>query len=150
MSDQAELSDDQLGRLPVPVWYRLVALAGLLFEIAGVYAFILQMTVDPRSLPIDQRALAETLPTLTLVAYGMAVTSGLAGAVALLARWPWASAALLLSLIAMAVQFASTLLGTTARGTTPSADLLGPILILLCAYGLWQFAKIARRRGWLD
>ena len=149
MSDKAELSDDQLGRVPVPAWYWAVVAAGLLFEIVGIYAFYLQMTSDPRSLPIDQRALAETLPTLTLVAYGMAVASGLAGAIALLARWPWASAALLLSLIAMAVQFASTLLGTTARGTTPSADLLGPILILLCAYGLWQFAKIAQRREWI-
>ena len=149
MSGQAERSDEQIGRGPVPGWYWLVAGAGLLFEVAGIYAFYLQMTTDPRSLPIDQRALAETLPTLTLVAYGMAVASGLAGAIALLARWPWASAALLLSLIAMAVQFASTLLGTTALGTTPSADLLGPILILLCAYGLWQFSKIAQRRGWI-
>lgn len=149
MSDQAEFSDDQLGRVPVPGWYWLIAGAGLLFELAGVYAFYLQMMTDPRSLPIDQRALAETLPTLTPVAYGMAVASGLAGAIALLARWPWASAALLLSLITMAVQFASTLFGSTARGTTPSADLLGPILLLLCAYALWQFSKIAQRRGWI-
>ena len=148
MTDNGE-HDEQAERVPVPLWYWAVAVAGLLFEIAGIYAFYLQVTTDSHTLPIDQRALAETLPTLTLVAYGMAVASGLAGTVALLARWPWASAALLLSLIAMAAQFASALMGTTARGTTPSADLLGPILLLLCAYGLWQFSKIAQRRGWI-
>ena len=150
MTGDDAIDDLQAEREPVPWWYWLVAAGALLFELVGVYAFYLQLTVDPATLPIDQRALAETLPTLTLVAYGLAVASGLIGAVALIARWPVAGAALLLSLIAMAVQFGSVLLSPTVRGTTPSADLAGPIVLLLAAYALWQFAKIAHRRGWID
>lgn len=151
--DDDPIVDDRTGedaeRAPAPWWYWLVAVGAVLFELVGCYAFYLQLTVDPASLPIDQRALAETLPMLTLVAYGVAVASGLLGAVALLARLPWASAALLLSLVAMAVQFGSLLLSPAARGSTPSDLLAGPIVLLLVAYALWQFAKIARRKGWI-
>lgn len=149
MTADQETYDEAIERAPVPWWYWAIAVAALLFELVGCYAFYLQLTVDPASLPVDQRAMAEQLPMLTLAAYGLAVASGLAGAIGLLLRQPWASAALLLSLVAMAVQFGSALLSPVARGTTPSALLAGPIALLLVAYALWQFSKIAHRRGWI-
>ncbi|MEO5809224.1 MAG: hypothetical protein ABIR51_03990 [Sphingomicrobium sp.] len=133
----------------VPGWYWLVAMAALLFELAGCYALYLQLTTDAAALPVDQRALIEATPMWITGAYALAVVSGLVGAIALLQRRRFAKGALLLSLVAIAVQFGGILLVPALRSSIPSDELLGPIVIFVLAYGFWQFAKIAAKRDWL-
>lgn len=140
--------DDAIKR-DVPGWYWLVAAAGLLFELAGCAAFLLQMTADPAAQPIDQRALVAAMPAWMVAAYGVAVIAGLVGALALLMRRRWAGGALLVSLVAIVVQFGGIALVPAMRGAMSSSQLLGPILIFLVAYGLWRFAVGSARRGWL-
>ena len=143
------MSDGQIGRHGVPGWYWLVALAALLFELAGCYAFYLQVTTDVAGLPVDQRALVEATPIWINAAYGLAVAAGLVGAIGLLQRLRFAKGALLLSLVAIVVQFGGILLVPALRQSIPSDELLGPIVIFVLAYAFWQFAKIAAKRGWL-
>ena len=136
----------------VPGWYWLVAGAALLFEGIGCYAYLLEVMRTPQELaglPLDQRQLALSTPSWITAAYAVAVWSGLLGAIALLMRRRLAVWLLLLSLVAVAVQFGGIFLVPELRSTIPSDQLLGPILIVAIAYGVWQFALIARRRGWL-
>ena len=133
----------------VPGWFWLVAVAALLFEAAGCYALYLQLTTDAAALPVDQRALFEATPMWITGAYALAVAAGLVGAIALLQRRRFAKGALLLSLVAITVQFGGILLVPTLRQSTPSNEYLGPIVIFVLAYAFWQFAKIAAKRGWL-
>ncbi len=139
-------------RLLTPAWYWAVAMAALLFEAVGCYAYTLDVTrtaAEIAALPIDQRALIQARPFWITGAYGVAVWIGLLGAIGLLLRREFAVPALLVSLIAIAIQFGGILLVPDLRNLLSSDDLAGPVVIILLAYGFWQFAKIARGRGWM-
>lgn len=143
------MSDGQIGRHGVPGWYWLVALAALLFELANGALLYSHVTTDPAVLMIDQRALYEATPMWMTGAQALAVAAGLAGAIGLLQRLRFAKGALLLSLVAKVIEFGGIVLVPALRQSTPSDELLGPIVVFVLAYAFWQFAKIAAKRGWL-
>jgi len=132
-----------------PAWYWLVALAALLFEGAGAYLFANSLTLDPATLPLDQRAVFEATPQWMTIAWAIAIGSGLLGAVGLLLRRRFAEPLLLISLIAVAVQFSGIFLVKQLRELTPEDHLIVPVVILMLAYGFWQTSKLARGKGWL-
>jgi hypothetical protein len=135
----------------VPGWYWLVAIAALLFELAGCYFYLVEVRMtaaDIAALPLDQGALLAARPAWYYAAFGTAVWVGLAGAVGLLVRKAWAVPALLVSLIAAIVQFSSILIVPEMRNISSDA-LAMPLVIIAIAYGFLTFARMAKRRGWL-
>lgn len=134
----------------VPVWYWAVAIGALLFEAAGAFLFANSLTLDPATLPLDQRAIFDATPQWMTIAWGVAIGAGLIGAVGLLMRRRFAEPLLLVSVIAVAVQFSGIFLVKQLRELTPEDHLMVPVVILVLAYALWQSAKLARRKGWLD
>jgi uncharacterized membrane protein len=72
----------------------------------------------------------------------------MAGTVGLLLRRTWAVPALLISLIAVIVQFSSVLIVPEMRNVSSDA-LLGPIVVALVCYGIFMLARLAKRSGWL-
>ena len=88
-------------------------------------------------------------PSWYYAAFGIAVWVGLAGAIGLLLRKQWADRLLLASLIAVIIQFSAILIVPEMRLVSSDA-LLGPVIVILIAYGVWQLARLARRRGWLS
>ena len=132
-----------------PAWFWLVAIAALLFEGAGAYLFTNSLTLDPATLPLDQRAVFEATPQWMTIAWAIAIGSGLLGAVGLLLRRRLAEPLLLISLVAVAAQFSGIFLVRQLRELTPEDHLMVPIVILLLAYGFWQTSKLARGKGWL-
>ena len=133
----------------VPAWYWGAAIAALLFELAGALLFANSLTLDPAALPLDQRAVFDATPQWMTIAWATAIAAGLAGAIGLLLRRRLAEPALLISLIAVAVQFSGIFLVKQLRELTPEDHLLVPVIILMLAYAFWQTARLARRRGWL-
>lgn len=134
----------------VPAWYWIAAIAALLFEGAGAYLFANSLMLDPATLPLDQRAIFDATPQWMTIAWGVAIGAGLIGALGLAVRKQFAEPALLVSLIAVAVQFSGIFLVRQLRELTPEEHLVVPVVILLVAYGFWQTAKLSRRRGWLS
>ena len=133
----------------VPAWYWAVAGAALLFEGAGAFLFASSLTLDPATLPLDQRAIYDATPQWMTIAWAVAIGAGLVGAIGLLLRRRFAEPLLLLSVFAVAAQFAGLFLVKQLRELTPEDHLLVPVIILMLAYAFWQAAKIARVRGWL-
>jgi hypothetical protein len=121
----------------------------LLFESAGAFLFANSLTLDPATLPLDQRAVYDATPQWMTIAWAVAITTGLIGAVGLLMRRRFAEPSLLISVIAVAVQFSGIFLVKQLRELTPEDHLLVPVVILVLAYAIWQTAKLARRKGWL-
>ena len=64
----------------------VAAIASVLFMLVACAGYLLTVTVDPASLPIDQRAMVEAQPMWMMAAYAIAVWVGLAGAVMLVLR----------------------------------------------------------------
>lgn len=141
--------DEVIGSPLAPRWFTAAAIAGLLFELAGCGMFAMQMSVDPAALPLDQRAMWDAAPTWMIAAYGVAVATGLVGAILLLIRRRLAEPLLLVSLIAIAVQFSALLVVPQLRNLTTSDDLFLPFIIIVVSYAIWHFARRARLNGWL-
>ena len=133
-----------------PAWYWATAVAALLFEAAGAFLFANSLTLDPATLPLDQRAVYEATPQWMTIAWALAIGAGLLGAIGLILRRRFAEPALLISLVAVVVQFSGIFLVKQLRELTPEEQLLMPVVILMLAYAFWQAAKLARRRGWLS
>ena len=132
-----------------PRWFTLAAIAALLFQLAGCGIFAMQMAVDPTALPLDQRAMWDAAPVWMLVAYAVAVAAGLVGAILLLMKRRLAATLLLISLIAILVQFSALLVVPQLRNLTTSDDLFLPFVIIVVAFIIWRFAQRARASGWL-
>ena len=134
----------------VPAWFWAVAIGALLFEAAGAFLFANSLTLDPATLPLDQRAIYDATPQWMTIAWAVAIGTGVIGALGLLMRRRFAEPALLVSVIAVAVQFSGIFLVKQLRELTPEDHLMVPVVILVLAYAIWQTAKLARRKGWLD
>jgi hypothetical protein len=134
-----------------PAWYWVAAVLALLFECIGCFFYLAEVRLTPEQIammPLDQAAMLSARPGWYYAAFGVAVWVGLAGAVGLLLRRAWAVPALLISLIAVIVQFSSVLIVPEMRNISSDA-LLGPIVVALICYGIYMLARLARRRGWL-
>ena len=133
----------------VPGWFWAAAGLALLFEALGCAMYLIQVTTDPASLPIDQRAMWNATPPWMVGAYAVAVWVGLIGAVLLLMRRKLAGPVLLVSLVAVLIQFGGVLLVPELRQVTPEDAYTLPIAIIIACYGIFMLSRLADRRGWL-
>jgi hypothetical protein len=136
----------------VPAWFWIVGIAALLFELLGCFFYFVEVRMsaaDIAALPLDQAAMLAARPSWYYAAFGIAVGVGLAGAILLLLRRRWAVWALLISLVAAAIQFSSVLIVPKMREMTPSDALFVPVVVVIILYAIWQFSSLAARRGWL-
>ncbi|MCY7340021.1 MAG: hypothetical protein LH465_08770 [Sphingomonas bacterium] len=141
--------DDKQIATAVPGWFRPLAGLALLWQAFGCYMYLTQIGADPAGLPLDQRAMWDATPSWMIAAYAVAVWVGLVGAGLLLLRRRLAVPLLLISVIAVVVQFSGLLLVPALRQITPSDALAMPIIIFVVAYGIYHLATLARKRGWL-
>jgi len=143
------MDNESTGKGSVPTWFWVAAVLALLFEAAGCFMYLAQVSADRATLPLDQRAMWDATPTWMVTAYAIAVWVGLAGAALLLMRRKLAVPLLLVSLIAVIVQFSGLFLVPQLRQTVPGTALAGPIVIVVGCYLIFHLARLAGRRGWL-
>lgn len=132
-----------------PAWFGVAAIGALLWEILGCGLFVMQVITDPATLPRDQQAILIATPQWMNIAWGFAVVTGLAGAILMLMRNRRAEPLLLLSFLAVLVQFSGLLIVPDLRNLTNSDDLLTPFIVAVVCYGIWHLARLARKSGWL-
>lgn len=143
------MTDTGIATARPPAWFMILALLSILWEAFGCFMYVSQVTVDPASLPLDQRALWDATPAWSIGAYAIAVWVGLIGAVLLLLRRRQSVALLFLSLVAVAVQFSALILVPDLSGNMSSDMLLLPVVIFIVCYGIFHLALLAKKRGWL-
>jgi hypothetical protein len=141
--------NDHYAPRPVAGWYIVAAVASVLFMAIGCGGYLLDVTSDPASLPLDQRALAEARPVWMTAAYAIAVWVGLAGAVLLLLRRKLAEPMLLVSLVAAAVTFLPYAVVPAVRDNITTNDIAAAIVVLAITWTIFWFARHSRQRGWL-
>jgi hypothetical protein len=141
--------DDTQAPRPVPGWFTVAAAVALLWEVLGCVMFVSQLRIDPALVDSADRAVLAAAPQWMIAAYGVAVVTGVLGALLLLLRRRLAVPLLAVSLVAVVVQDSAYLLAPALRNLTASDDLFLPFLILVVCYSIWHFARAARKSGWL-
>lgn len=147
------MSEQDVAGAKPPVWYWIVAVLAVLWNIAGCYSYIAQVTMSPEAiaaLPPAQQELFLDKPAWATAAYAIAVWTGLAAAVLLLLRRRWARIAYVVSLAAVVVQFGWTFLGQNVIAVVgPAAALPLPVAILVLSVAQLWFTGFAAKRGLL-
>jgi len=112
----------------------VIAVALLLWNLAGLAAYVVQVSASPASLgdPVTAEAFA-TMPPWAWGAYAVAVWVGTAGAIALLMRRKAAWVLFALSLVGIVVQFSWSIFGFGIVAYKGAEALVFPLLIALIA-----------------
>ena len=136
-----------------PTWYWVVSGFAVLWMLFGVMAWVMDLMTDEAGLATlseAQRALYAARPQWLFVVYGVAIFSGLAGAIGLLLRKSWALMLFYLSLAAIVVQFGYTFLVMNAVQVIGAAAAIPfPLVIFLIGVALVWFARRAHKAGWI-
>lgn len=125
----------------VPGRYWAVAVLAFAWEAFGCYIYTSQSLLDAGAREGGYAAMA----SWQWGVFAVAVWSGLIGAIGLLLRKAWATWALLVSLIAAAVQYGvAAAQGGIDAGARPIA-----IAVLVVGVALVIFSSRAKRAGWI-
>jgi hypothetical protein len=141
--------NDHYAPQPIARWYMIGAVASLLFMLIGCAEFVVDLTSNPASLPLDQRTLVMARPAWSVAAYGVAVWIGLAGTVLLLLRRKLAEPLLLVSLAAAVVTFLPYAIVPGVRDNITTNDIAFAIAIVAITWTIYWFARHSRQRSWL-
>ena len=143
---------DDINTTKPPTWFWVVAIIAVIWEIFGVASYLYHVTLSPAglaALPESQRRLMEITPTWVNGAFAIATWSGLAGAVGLVLRRRWAQPLLLVSVVAIVIQFGWVFLVGNSIELIGPGSVAFPMFILGFGIFLWWFAGNSARRGWL-
>jgi hypothetical protein len=141
--------DDPYSPRPVAGWFRPAAIVSLLFMALGCAVYVMHVTVDPASLPLDQRAAYDAEPAWVTAANAVAVWVGALGALLLVFRSRRAEILLLVSFVAVIVWLASLLLVPGLRDALSTNDVAVAVVVTLITGTIYSFARHSRQRGWL-
>jgi hypothetical protein len=136
-----------------PRSYWVISGLAVLWMLLGVMAWVMDLMTDEASMSQmseAQRQLYAARPQWLFAVYGVAIFSGLIGAIGLLLRKAWASMLLALSLAAVIVQFGYTFAVMHAVQVLGAAAAIPfPLVIFLIGAALLWFARRSRRLGWI-
>lgn len=140
-------------RVKPPMWFRIVAVLLVLWELMGVWSCYEHVVHGPAAMgavPSDyDRRLFASLPGWYAFVYGIATLGGLAAGIALLARQGAAVGLAGISLAATVVMFGWMFVATDIIAAKGVWTTYFPALIILVgALTLW-LASAARARGWI-
>ncbi|MEQ8954594.1 MAG: hypothetical protein RL120_10710 [Gammaproteobacteria bacterium] len=136
----------------VPRSFYWIGGIGLVWNLIGVVTYVMQVSISPESLatmPPEQQALYTDIPVWATSAYATAVNAGWIGCLLLLLRRKLALPLLVLSLLAVIVQFGHAYLMTDALAVLGPASLVLPLLICVIGVFLIWYAWDSANKNWL-
>ena len=137
----------------IPGWFRVVGVLALLWNLFGLAMFYLSVTMTPEQLaqlPAAQREVTEGDPTWLWAVYGAAVVTGTLGSLLLLLRRKLALPVFWLSLVAIVVLFAYSLVPGRMLELMGAAQALPmPVTVTVVAVLLAWVSRKAIARGWI-
>lgn len=135
-----------------PTWFVVVAVLAVLWNLFGLWSFYIHVTATPEVVatwPEVQQRIAEVTPGWIFVPFAIATLGGTVGSLGLLLGRRWATPVLLLSLLAIIVQFGAYYLLTPTWALTGVGGAALPLCIAVVGLLLWLLAGKAAARGWL-
>ena len=138
-------------RSEAPKWFMVVAAVLLVWNLVGVMAYIMQVTMSPEviaALPEAQRQLYENTPAWATAAFAIAVNGGALGCVLLLLKRNLAGLFLQLSLAGVLVQMFHSFFMSNSFEVFGPGGMVMPVMVIVIAIYLVWLAASAKNRGW--
>lgn len=136
----------------VPKWFLILTVILAIWNLMGVMAFIMQMTMTAEqisALPEKEQILYQDIPLWLNIAFGCAVFGGAIGCIALVFKKAIALPILVISLAGVIVQmFHAFVIANSFEVYGPGGTIM-PILVMVIAFYLVWLANNAKAKGWL-
>ncbi|MDE3740404.1 hypothetical protein [Maribacter polysaccharolyticus] len=141
-------------KVKVPVWYWIVSIIALIWNLLGAMAYLSQAFITDElkaTMTAEQVTLMENTPAWATAAFAFAVWGGVLGCIGLLVRKKWAKPVFVISLLGILVQMGYSFFMTNAVEVYgPGQGLAMPIVLILIGVGLVWFATSAQKKGWIS
>jgi len=134
-----------------PTWFMIVAVALFVWNLMGVMAYIMQVTMSPEALaalPEAQRQMYENIPSWATVAFAIAVNGGALGALLLILRKNLAGLLLQISLAGVLVQMFHAFFISKSFEVFGPGSMIMPVLVIAIAIYLVMLAAKAKANAW--
>lgn len=136
-----------------PKWFMIVAVAALVWNLLGVMAYLMQVTMGPdalAALPEAQRQLYENTPAWATAAFAVAVNGGALGCLLLVLKKNLAGIFLQLSLAGVLVQMFHSFFMSNSFEVFGPGGMIMPVMVLVIAIYLVTLAAKAKTLRWTN
>ena len=136
----------------IPKSFYWISGIALVWNILGVVAYVMQMTMSPETLaamPPEQQAIYNEMPAAIDGAFAIAVNGGAVGCVLLLMRLKIALYVFILSMAGIVVQFGYVIFLTETVAVMGATSVIGPIFVALVGIFLIWFTLSSDKKGLL-
>jgi hypothetical protein len=143
------MQDDLYSPRPLAQWYWAGAVAALVFAVAACCLYVLHVTADPATLPLDERTVFAAEPSWVVSAFGVGAAASLIGSMLLLFRRKAAQPLMLVAVAAMIVWAAALVALPGLREVISANDIAVAIVVVAITWTIFWFARHSAQRGWL-
>ena len=134
-----------------PAWFMIAAVVFLVWNLFGVMAYIMQVTMSRDALAAlsdEERLLFETTPAWATAAFAVAVNGGALGCLLLLLKRNLAGFFLQLSLAGVLVQMFHSFFMSQSFQVYGPGGMAMPVMVIIVAIYLVILAAMAKSNGW--
>lgn len=138
----------------IPMWFWVVSIFFLLWNIMGVFSFLAHTFISNESLaelPSNERELYGEYPLWTTIVFAIAVIAGMIGAIGLVLKRKWSKMAFVISLFAIIPQMIHNVFFTKAIEVYGAVEAVTmPALVVIFGLFLVWFSMLAIKKHWLN
>lgn len=135
-----------------PVWFWIVSVLALLWNLAGAMAYIGQAYMPDEVLAAmseAERNLYESQPAWVTAAFAIAVWGGILACVFLLLRKKWAKPVFIISLLGVLAQMSYNFFMSETFEVYGASAMAMPIMVVIISIVLIWFSNKAIAKNWL-
>ncbi len=138
----------------VPMWFWVLAIIFLLWNIMGLGSFFMHAFISTDALDAmlsAERALYESYPLWTMIVFAIAVFGGFLGSLGLVLRKKWSKLAFIISICAIIPQMIQNVFFTKSievYGLVQAVTM--PILVVVFGVFLIWFSILGIKKQWLN
>lgn len=145
------MSEEKPSGIPLSFW--VIAALSLVWNLLGVSAYIMQVTMSEEALmalPEAERVLYENVPAWATSAFAIAVNGGVLGCLLLLLRKSWATVVFVISLAGILVQMYYNFFISRSFEVYGPGGAIMPVMVVVIGVLLVWYARYASTKGWIS
>lgn len=141
-------------KIEIPMWFWVVSIFFLLWNIMGVISFLAHTFISNEALAelsSNERELYGQYPLWTTIVFAIAVIAGMIGAIGLVLKKKWSKVAFIISLLAIIPQMIHNVFFTKSIQVYGAVEAVTmPALVVVFGIFLVWFSMLGIKKNWLQ